>query len=387
LNQTNSPGFAVRSLGLAAAYCVSGKLGLLLAIPPGYATAVWPPSGIALAGILLFGYRLWPGVLLGSFAVNVATAFDLAGGWATARSILPALLIACGAALQAVLGAFLVRRQLGAVELVREEDVAKFFLLGGPVSCLVNSSVGVGTLFLMGSIQLDQAAYSWWTWWVGDSIGVAVVAPLVFVWFAEPREVWRRRRASLAVPLAAVLFLIVLLFVWVSGLEEARIRADFEKHAESVTHSVKSSFDQAIGQVQSVANLYAATPEVDRPTFSTFARRTLAAHPAIRALSWNPRVSGEDRSSFEERARRLGYAGFQVQEVDARGNRVAAAPREHYVAVLHIEPLESKSPALGFDVASEPVPGRPSSALAEPGARPPPGACGWYKKRPIPETF
>ena len=55
---------------MAAAYYVVGRLGLLLAIPPGYATAVWPASGIALAGALLYGYRIWPGILLASFLVR-----------------------------------------------------------------------------------------------------------------------------------------------------------------------------------------------------------------------------------------------------------------------------------------------------------------------------
>ena len=56
---------------VAAAYYVGGKAGLLLAIPPGYATAVWPPSGLALVAVLLHGYRVWPGVLLGSMLLNV----------------------------------------------------------------------------------------------------------------------------------------------------------------------------------------------------------------------------------------------------------------------------------------------------------------------------
>ena len=68
--------YLVRVMLLALAYYISGRLGLLLAVPPGYATPMWPPSGFALAGILLLGYRYWPGVLLGSFAVNLFTSFD-----------------------------------------------------------------------------------------------------------------------------------------------------------------------------------------------------------------------------------------------------------------------------------------------------------------------
>ena len=67
-------------LGLAVAYFITGKLGNYLAVPPNYATAIWPPSGIALAGILLYGYRVWPGILLGAFLVNfshLSAAFSL----------------------------------------------------------------------------------------------------------------------------------------------------------------------------------------------------------------------------------------------------------------------------------------------------------------------
>src|SRR5207247_5758454 len=72
---------------MAAAYYVVGRLGLLLAIPPGYATAVWPASGIALAGTLLFGYRVWPGILLGSFLINLRTSLDTGSATSIFKSI------------------------------------------------------------------------------------------------------------------------------------------------------------------------------------------------------------------------------------------------------------------------------------------------------------
>ena len=95
---------------MAAAYYVVGRLGLLLAIPPGYATAVWPASGVALAGILLFGYRVWPGVLLGSFLINLRTSLDTTSSASIINTTLLAAGIGMGASLQAIIGAFLIRR-------------------------------------------------------------------------------------------------------------------------------------------------------------------------------------------------------------------------------------------------------------------------------------
>ena len=73
--------------GVAAVYAIAGRLALLMAIPPGYAAAVWPAAGIALAGVLLFGYRVWPGVVLGSFLVNIWTGLDLSGGAAAVTRV------------------------------------------------------------------------------------------------------------------------------------------------------------------------------------------------------------------------------------------------------------------------------------------------------------
>jgi integral membrane sensor domain MASE1 len=117
---------------IALAYYVTGRLGLLLAIPPGYATAIWAPSGIALAGALLFGYQVWPGIVLGSFLVNVGTSFDATSFASILTSLLLPAIIGTGAALQACFGAFLVRRLIGFPNpLMEAEDVGKFLLLGG----------------------------------------------------------------------------------------------------------------------------------------------------------------------------------------------------------------------------------------------------------------
>src|SRR5919108_634345 len=208
-------------LVIAAAYYMTGKLGLLSAIPPGYATAIWPPSGIALAATLLYGYRAWPGIVLGSVLVNIGTALEIASVAALLKSVALATSIGMGAALQAVVGAYLVRRSVGFPSaLTREREICTFLVLGGPFSCLINATIGTTTLWLGGKIPWALAPLSWWTWWVGDTIGVLIVTPLVLIWTAEPRQVWRQRRFSLALPLASAFALTVVFFVYTSAQEQ-----------------------------------------------------------------------------------------------------------------------------------------------------------------------
>src|SRR5215470_4536164 len=85
---------AVENLAMAAFYYGLGKLALLLAIPPGYASAVWPSAGLALAGMLAFRYRVWPGVLVGHFFVNLLPSFEASLALPFLKSVSLALSIA-----------------------------------------------------------------------------------------------------------------------------------------------------------------------------------------------------------------------------------------------------------------------------------------------------
>src|SRR2546430_5036837 len=202
-------------LTLAVAYAVAAWLGLWLAIPPGYATAIWPAAGLALAGVLMGGARVWPGIWLGSFVVNLWTAWDASHAAALLTSVAIPTSIGVGAAAQALVGAALVRRWVGFPSpLTSARDIGTFLLLGGPLSCLVSATVGVTTLAVSGQIPWPMFVMTWWTWWIGDTLGVLIATPLVLSWLAEPRAVWRRRRLSVGLPMVGALALDWQRVVW-----------------------------------------------------------------------------------------------------------------------------------------------------------------------------
>src|SRR5919108_6418378 len=197
---------------VATAYYVVGRLGLLLAIPPGYATAVWPASGIALAGTLLFGYRIWPGILLASFLINVRTSLDTTSTASILNTTALAASIGIGASLHAIVGAFLIRRfTQHPIAFVEARDIIKFLLLGRPLSCLVNATWGVTSLLLGGVIHPVDYLFHWWTWWVGDAIGIITFTPLILIWAAKPTVFSRGRQVSL--PLCLAFMLVVIFFI------------------------------------------------------------------------------------------------------------------------------------------------------------------------------
>ncbi|HXV84690.1 MAG TPA: MASE1 domain-containing protein, partial [Candidatus Binatia bacterium] len=162
---------------LAVLYFCAGSFGLSLAHVHPSASAVWPPSGIALAAILLWGYRLWPGIFLGAFAVNF-----VAGG-----SAITALSIGAGNTLEAILGATLVFRFAnGPAAFEQTKTILKFVVLAGILSTAVGALIGVTSLSLGGLAAWDQFFPIWLTWWLGDAVGNLIVGSLLVLWLAQP---------------------------------------------------------------------------------------------------------------------------------------------------------------------------------------------------------
>ncbi len=172
--------YLVRVVSLAAVYFAAAKLALLVAIPPGYATAVWPPSGIALASLLLLGNRIWPGIWLGASLVNVTVQ----------SSLVAATLMGAGNTLEALAGAALVRATVGPPGAFRRgEDVVKFVVIAA-ASATVAASVAAAPLAWVHSLESAELLWNWWTWWQGDTVGIIVVTPLILAWAARVRPAW-----------------------------------------------------------------------------------------------------------------------------------------------------------------------------------------------------
>jgi two-component sensor histidine kinase/CHASE1-domain containing sensor protein len=302
---------------------------------------------------LRFGGRALPGVLLGSFAVNAATSPPAA---APGTALAIALAIAGGAALQAGVGGAAIRRLL-ARPLVLESgrDIAAFLLLGGPLAAVCNATVGVATLDLAGVLRWSEAAFIWWTWWVGDAIGATVFAPILLALGGTPRAAWRPRRLSVALPLAVGFAVVTLLFVRTSQWERDHLDGELTRRALVLDRALARSIDRYAEPISALAAVYRASPEVSATEFDDFISPLLARRPAIATLGWAIRVEDADRDAYEqERRRELGRA-FTIWERTARGEPTPAPRRPSYLVLHRLGPRASTQAALGFDVTSEPL--------------------------------
>ena len=177
----------LRAALLAALYFVAAKLGLSLAFATAQVTTVWPPTGIAIAALLMFGWSAWPGIFVGAFLANV-TADEPA--WM-------ALLIAGGNTLEAVVAVRLLRRFGFQMAFERVRDVAAFIGCAALVGPAVSATVGVGALALGGLVAWSDVVPVWLVWLVGDALGAMVVAPFLTAWFRREDSHSPFRRYSL----------------------------------------------------------------------------------------------------------------------------------------------------------------------------------------------
>ncbi|HTQ86680.1 MAG TPA: MASE1 domain-containing protein [Candidatus Solibacter sp.] len=171
--------------GVFGVYLLAGKLSLRLAFIHPSASVVWPPTGIALAALLVLGMRFWPAIFAGAFAVNVTTA----------GSALTSFGIATGNTLEAVVGCWLVTRFAGGRGAFDTPgNVFRFAAFAAGLSTTISATLGVTSLMLGGFVSGAQYGDVWLTWWLGDAGGALLVAPLLLLWTTRPLPDWDRTR-------------------------------------------------------------------------------------------------------------------------------------------------------------------------------------------------
>ncbi|MFB9537314.1 MULTISPECIES: MASE1 domain-containing protein [Streptomyces] len=211
---------ALQTLAVAACYYVSGRLGLLreLVVEGAVVTPIWPPTGVSVAFLLLFGVRCWPGIALGAFFVILSIT-----------SLTPSALgVLAGNTAAPVVGYLLLRRAGFRTDIARLRDGLALVFLGAFTAMLISSTVGAGLLIVTDKLDGSSFWAVWLAWWVGDAMGVLIVTPvlLLLARIRLPLRLTRWKEASglaliacSVIPLAAhswlsLLFLVYPLLIW-----------------------------------------------------------------------------------------------------------------------------------------------------------------------------
>jgi len=176
--------YALELVVIGAIYFALAKIGLILASIHASATPIWPPTGLALAAVLLRGYRVAPAILLGAFAANATTDGTIATSAA----------VGVGNMLESLAGAWLVNRWCGGCDaFAAPADVVRFALISSLATTL-SPTVGLASLAFAGFAEWSNFGPIWLTWWLGDLAGALVVTPAIILWARSPLDAFQHEK-------------------------------------------------------------------------------------------------------------------------------------------------------------------------------------------------
>ena len=356
--QLNPDGRARRLLAyalLTVVYVVTGKLGLMLALPPGYSSPIFPPAGIAVAATLIGGKRTLPWILIGSLLLNVWVGYSTSQQISTLELVV-AISIAVASMLQAAVGGWALRRVVGyPIAFDHSAEILQFLLLA-PVICLTSATLSVGSLWALGSVGTANFIANWTSWWIGDTLGVIVMIPIVMTVVGQPRELWHGRRFTVAAPMLLIFALFVVIFLRVNQWENSDSLSDFRRYSQQAFNQVATKLEEQDALLDEMAGLFVHDERglVTRKEFHRFVQKALKRFPMIQALEWVPRVDQANRNNFEAEQKKS-LVQFEIKERNSSGKLVRENVREIYYPVTYVEPLLGNEDAVGFDLGSNTI--------------------------------
>ena len=191
---------------------------------------------------------------------------------------------------------------------------------------------------------------NWVSWWIGDTLGILVVLPLMLVIAGEPRDLWRRRALPVALPMLLFFALFVTMFVRVSKWEHDESLLEFRLLSREIVDKVRTGLEEQEVFLEQLERSFSTPRTPSVADFHHLVEKLLQRFPLIQAVEWAPRIDSMQRETFVA-AQQSDMPGFEIREADAAGHLRRAGERSEYYPVAYIEPLRGNEEALGFDLA------------------------------------
>jgi diguanylate cyclase (GGDEF)-like protein/PAS domain S-box-containing protein len=345
-------GWLLRTLYVVFFVFVSAKLSQHLTIPPSNASPVWPAAGIAMAVTIQYGPRILLGIFLGSMLFELHLFGTTSETLDFNIKLFLATGVGIGASLQALVGAQLILRTLGPLPLlIHDQEIRHFQLLAGPIACLVSATISISVLWSLGIITKDELPMGWVTWWIGDTIGVMIFAPLALIYLNQHNPLWREREFTVAFPMILLLLSVIVFYSYAHFKENEEKQLKFHKLTHAYHHTLMRAFQSHLEILESLKSYFNASETVLRNEFKIVTQKPIDKHAGIQALEWIPKVDHLQRTAFEDTL----PDGGTIRRLDHDGTLQPAGDKKEYYAIQYIEPPEDNNPAFGFDITSNPL--------------------------------
>lgn len=325
-----------------------GRLSLLLAIPPGYATSVWPAAGISLVYVLLYGPKVSLGAFIGSFVLNLSVSHPTLATISLEGLLVPTL-IGMGASLHCGICGLYLRNTSRYPDIIEApSEILRFLIVGGVLGCLISASIGTLTLWAFHLIEDSNFLFSWFTWWVGDTIGVILFGPLILmIGFKDRRILW------VGVPVLITFALVLCLYLFSSQIEQRNIENNFKQTTSKINEAIKSSLNNYSQLTDYLKYYFEFSDNVTPTEFHKYANSLFERAPGIDVLGWAPKVRKSERQKFVQKMRRFsGYEGFDIFDTSESAQTASFKESDTYYPIAYIEPKDEFNKWLGYDISS-----------------------------------
>ena len=215
--------YIIFSILIAGVYYASGIVVRPLILPPTYAAPIWPAAGIGVGVLIIWGYRYIPAILIGEILINY-NFYKFDQFEEHPELIISYLCLLLATVIRSVVGVYLVKRQLGkSNNYLTLHSIAMLFVLAGVIPTFISSAISTYILVVSGQLETSSQVINFLTWWFGDSVGVFIVLPLMFLIFKKPRVSWKPRLFRTAIPVLITFVFLVVIALNLKELEKKRI--------------------------------------------------------------------------------------------------------------------------------------------------------------------
>ncbi len=342
---TNS--YILQSLLLFVIYFISGKLPVLLSITPDFSSPIWPPAGIGLACVLLWNKRYMPSIFLGAIALNLSIITQNNFSSITLASIVTTTIIGSGALLQAFTGAYLIKSFMNAsTKLIKINDIIIILALGGAIACLTNSLIGPLALAFSGVLTQENFFENAFTWWIGDTIGVALLTPIILLIYSSSSKL---RKIIVTTPVLILLAITIFTFHNVKISTQLENQKEFDILSKGIIESFEKNLKTYINILLANKSFINASENVTYKEFSLFTQPLIENNPTIYSLSWSPKVTHEQRKAHTDIMHQQGFPLFTIKDRSS-GEMKPSSKRDIYFPVTFISPYTGNEIAHGHDI-------------------------------------
>ncbi|KMT65962.1 response regulator [Catenovulum maritimum] len=333
-----------RTLISALLYFFLAQLGLQLAIPPGFASAIWPAAGLALALCLVWHPRILAGVFVGSVASNLFVVETI-----QIESILIALGIGVGCCLQAFVGYQLLNKlTINNKWILSPIRIRSFIIKAGPISCLVSASIGSLTLLASQQIEITAFSFTWLTWWIGDMLGCLFITPLLLIFFHKEKHQSKFKISQVVAPSVLIFSLVIIVFSFNKNDSIEKANQELVADNQKLALQFEKELERYLIYLRAFKGFYLGSNFVDSVEFNTYASNLIKSSDAIQTISWVPRVPRGKQEEF-------------ISQISAQHNRAIkisqltniTTTQDLFPIAYCFSPRDGSEQYLGINVSSE----------------------------------